>query len=185
MKEKDRNTISKFLSLILRHNPETIGLKLDENGWADVEELIDRSAGGGRTFSRADLEEIVTLNDKQRFAFNEDKTRIRANQGHSVEVELQLEPKQPPELLYHGTVDRFLQNIRAEGLQKMNRHHVHLSADKTTAERVGSRRGEAVILVVRSGEMNRDGLVFFLSGNGVWLTEFVPEKYIDFEQQTI
>lgn len=98
-----------------------------------------------------------------------------------MEVELQLEVKQPPELLYHGTVGRFLQNIRAEGLRKMNRHHVHLSADRATAEKVGSRRGEVVILTVHSGEMSRDGLVFFLSGNGVWLTEFVPEKYIDFE----
>src|ERR1700694_5188838 len=104
MKEKDRNTISKFLSLILRHCPETIGLQLDENGWADVEELIIKSAIGGRAFSRAELDEVVALNDKQRFAFNEDKTKLRANQGHSVEVELQLETQQPPELLYHGTV---------------------------------------------------------------------------------
>ena len=181
MKEKDRNTISKFLSLILRHSPETIGLQLDENGWADVEELMSKCAKGGRAFSRAELDEVVALNDKQRFAFNEDKTKIRANQGHSVEVELQLEARLPPELLYHGTVDRFLADIRTEGLKKMNRHHVHLSADKPTAEKVGSRRGEAVILTVRSGEMSRDGFVFFLSGNGVWLTELVPEKYIDFE----
>jgi putative RNA 2'-phosphotransferase len=181
MKEKDRNAISKFLSLILRHSPETIGLQLDENGWADIEELMIKCIRNGRTFSREELDEIVALNDKQRFAFNEDKTKLRANQGHSVEVELQLETQKPPELLYHGTVARFLENIRAEGLKKMNRHHVHLSAEKTTAEKVGSRRGEAIILIVHSGEMRRDGFMFFLSGNGVWLTESVPERYIDFE----
>jgi putative RNA 2'-phosphotransferase len=180
MEEKDRNKISRFLSLVLRHSPETIGLQLDENGWVDVNELMARSASAGNTFSRAELEEVVALNDKQRFAFNEEKTRIKANQGHSVEVALQLEEKVPPEWLYHGTVERFLENIRAEGLQKMKRHHVHLSADKTTAEKVGSRRGEAVILMVRSGEMGRDGLTFFLSDNGVWLTESVPAKYINF-----
>ncbi len=181
MKEKDRNTISKFLSLILRHSPETIGLQLDENGWADVEELMMKCAQSGKTYSRADLDEVVALNDKQRFAFNNDKTKLRANQGHSIEVELQLKILQPPEFLYHGTVNRFLDGIRTEGLKKMNRHHVHLSADRATAEKVGSRRGEAVILIVRSGEMSRDRFVFFLSGNGVWLTEAVPEKYIDFE----
>jgi len=181
MKEKDRNKISKFLSLILRHKPVSIGLLLDENGWADVQELMAKSAAGGHAFSREELEEVVKLNDKQRFAFNEDKSRIRANQGHSVDVELLLEPCQPPELLFHGTVERFLGSIRAEGLRKMNRHHVHLSAERTTAEKVGSRRGEAVILAVRSGEMSRDGQVFFLSENGVWLTDAVPVKYIQFE----
>jgi len=179
MKEKDRNRVSKFLSLVLRHRPETIGIALDGNGWAGVEELIAKCARKGHSFSREELEEVVALNDKQRFAFNEDKTAIRANQGHSVEVELELAAKDPPELLYHGTVERFLQKIRAEGLKKMQRHHVHLSADLATAEKVGSRRGEAVILVVRSGEMSRDGYAFFLSGNGVWLTEAVPVKYIN------
>src|SRR5882762_429466 len=130
MKEKDRNTISKFLSLILRHSPETIGLQLDENGWAYVEDLMIKCGRKGKAFSREELDEVVALNDKQRFAFNEDKTKIRANQGHSVEVELELEAQQPPELLYHGTVGWFLTNIRAEGLKKMSRHHVHLSADR-------------------------------------------------------
>jgi putative RNA 2'-phosphotransferase len=180
MKEKDRNKISKFLSLILRHKPETIGLQLDENGWANVQDLLSKSAAGGHAFSREELEEVVTLNDKQRFAFNEDGTRIRASQGHSVEVELLLDTSRPPELLYHGTVDRFLSSIRVEGLRKMNRHHVHLSADKDTAAKVGNRRGQAVILVVRSGEMSRDGCVFFLSDNGVWLTDAVAVRYIDF-----
>jgi len=180
MKEKDRNRTSRFLSLVLRHSPETIGIALDGSGWADVEELIAKCAVKGHSFSWEELEEVVALNDKQRFVFNDDKTAIRANQGHSVEVDLDLEIKQPPDLLYHGTVEKFLQSIRAEGLKKMQRHYVHLSADMETAEKVGSRRGEAVILVVRSGEMSRDGHPFFLSGNGVWLTEAVPVKYINF-----
>jgi len=182
MKEKDRNKISKFLSLVLRHKPVTIGLQLDENGWVDVLELMAKSAAGGQAFTREELEEVIALNDKQRFAFDDTRTRIRANQGHSIEVELQLEACPPPELLYHGTVERFLGSIRAEGLRKMNRNHVHLSADRETARRVGDRRGEAIILTVRSGEMSRDGLEFFVSDNGVWLTDAVPVKYIQYEQ---
>jgi putative RNA 2'-phosphotransferase len=180
MNEKDRNRISKFLSLVLRHDPGSIGLELDENGWAAVEMLIARSAGKGRVFSLEELEEVVVKNDKQRFSFNGDKTKIRANQGHSVEVELQLEKEIPPITLYHGTVERFLTPIRAEGLQKMSRHHVHLSKDKETAEKVGNRRGPAIILTIRSGEMSKDGFVFYVSSNGVWLTDHVPIKYIDF-----
>jgi putative RNA 2'-phosphotransferase len=125
---------------------------------------------------------VVALNDKQRFAFADTRTRIRANQGHSIEAELELKPRQPPELLYHGTVERFLASIRIEGLKKMNRQHVHLSADRETAVKVGSRRGEAAILIVRSGEMSRDGLEFLISDNGVWLTDAVPVKYIQYEQ---
>jgi putative RNA 2'-phosphotransferase len=180
MNEKDKTRISKFLSLVLRHSPETIGLNMGDNGWTDVKELISKSAGKGQSFSMPELEEIVVTNDKQRFSFNADKTKIRANQGHSIEVELQLNVEVPPETLYHGTVEKFLQNIREEGLQKMNRHHVHLSQDRTTAEKVGSRRGLPVILTIRSGEMSRDGLAFYLSENDVWLTEQVPVKYIDF-----
>ena len=180
METNQRNRISKFLSLILRHAPETIGLVLDEHGWVDVEELIAKAAQKGKSFSWAELDEVVITNDKQRFAFNEDKSRIRASQGHSIDVELQLEIKEPPETLYHGTVPKFLDNIRRQGLQKMSRHHVHLSADRSTAEKVGSRRGEAVILIVRSKEMHADGFEFFLSENGVWLTNHVPVKYIDF-----
>lgn len=180
MNEKDRNKISKFLSLILRHKPETIGLNLDENGWADVEELLGKSTTSGHSFSREELDEVVALNDKQRFAFNDTRTRIRASQGHSIEVELELKPAPPPEFLYHGTVDRFLESIRAQGLRKMNRNHVHLSADWETATKVGSRRGEAIVLTIRSGEMSRDGMTFFISENGVWLTDEVPVKYITF-----
>jgi putative RNA 2'-phosphotransferase len=180
MDEKEKKRISKFLSLILRHNPDTIGLRLDENGWADVGELIQKSADNGMPFSSEELEEVVFTNDKQRFAFTEDKTRIRANQGHSIGIDLELEAKAPPETLYHGTVERVLQNIMNEGLRKMERHHVHLSQDRKTAEKVGSRRGSAVILIVRSGEMSKDGFEFYLSENGVWLTDRVPARYIDF-----
>ena len=181
MQESKRNMISKFLSLVLRHDPGKIGLQLDESGWADVEELISKSAGGNMIFSPQDLEEVVVTNDKQRFGYNEDKSKIRANQGHSIEVELQLVQKEPPETLYHGTVNRFLESIKGQGLQKMNRHHVHLSAERLTAEKVGSRRGEAVILIVRSGAMAKDGFAFFFSENGVWLTDHVPVKYIVFD----
>jgi len=179
MNEKEKNRTSKFLSLILRHKPGEIGLHLDDHGWAEVNELIAKSALAGRGFTAQDLEEIVATNDKQRFAYNDDKSRIRASQGHSIDVELQLETMVPPELLFHGTVEKFLPAIRSQGLLKMNRHHVHMSQDKATAERVGERRGEAIILTVRSGEMNKDGFGFYLSANGVWLTDHVPVKYID------
>lgn len=171
---------SKFLSLVLRHKPDTIGIVLDRNGWVSVEELLAKSADYGLRLSRTELEEIVETNDKKRFAFSEDKTRIRANQGHSVEVELELEAAEPPERLFHGTVERFLGSIRTEGLKKMNRHHVHLSKDKETAEKVGDRRGEAIILTISSGDMFKDGHTFYLSENRVWLTDTVPVKYINF-----
>lgn len=180
MNDKQKKNISKFLSLILRHSPETIDLRLDENGWADVEELISKSARHQTPFTKEELEEIVEDNDKQRFAFNDDHSKIKANQGHSVNIQLDLAPQPPPELLYHGTVQKFLQNIQQEGLQKMSRQHVHLSEDKATAEKVGSRRGIPVILNIRSGQMHQDGIAFYLSENGVWLTDHVPVKYIDF-----
>jgi putative RNA 2'-phosphotransferase len=185
METNQRNRISKFLSLILRHAPEKIGLELDENGWADVEELVAKAAQNKMVFSRADLEEVVATNDKQRFGYNEDKSRIRASQGHSIDVELQLETKEPPETLYHGTVPKYLGSIRREGLRKMSRHHVHLSGDRGIAEKVGNRRGEAVILVVRSKAMYNDGFAFFISANGVWLTDHVPIKYIEFQDDEI
>jgi putative RNA 2'-phosphotransferase len=180
MQENNKDRISKFLSLVLRHDPGKIGLELDDQGWADVEELISKAADKNMVFSRLELEEVVVTNDKQRFAYNADKSKIRANQGHSIDVELQLEKRQPPEVLYHGTVNRFLESIKAQGLQKMSRHHVHLSADRLTAEKVGSRRGQAVILIVRSGEMSRAGIEFYQSSNGVWLTDSVPIEYIVF-----
>ncbi|HEV9038108.1 MAG TPA: RNA 2'-phosphotransferase, partial [Puia sp.] len=139
-----------------------------------------KSAMNNVCFSKEDLEEVVVTNDKQRFSFSDGGTRIRANQGHSIAVELQLKPQKPPQVLFHGTVGKFLNSIKEKGLQKMDRHHVHLSADRSTAERVGNRRGEAVILTVKSYEMGWDGFEFFLSENGVWLTDHVPVRYIEF-----
>lgn len=181
MNEKTVKNISKFLSLVLRHSPETIGLKLDANGWADVEELIAKCSTNGNSLNQELLDYVVENNDKKRFAFNEDKTKIRASQGHSISVELNLNETEPSEFLYHGTVEKFLENIKKEGLQKMSRQHVHLSKDKETAVKVGSRRGIAQILTVRSGEMFKDGFKFYLSENNVWLTDEVPAKYIEFK----
>ncbi len=181
MNEKHKKEISKFLSLVLRHSPGTINLELDENGWADVKELILKAANHSRRFSLEELEEIVLTNDKQRFAFNEQKTKIRANQGHSIDVALGLERQEPPELLFHGTVEKFIASIKEKGLLKMHRQHVHLSADIETAKKVGSRRGIPVILNIKSGQMFRDNISFYLSENGVWLTDHVPVKYIDFK----
>lgn len=180
MNEEQAKTISKFLSLVLRHSPEKIGLQLDVEGWADVDELIGKANRAQRTLNRTILEEIVYNNDKQRFAFNEDKSRIRANQCHSITVELKLEAQVPPEFLYHGTVAKFLEAIKGEGLKKMNRHHVHLSKDREVAQLVGSRRGKPVILSIRAGQMHREGIPFYLSDNGVWLTDQVPVPYIEF-----
>ncbi|MBS7232747.1 RNA 2'-phosphotransferase [Flavobacterium psychroterrae] len=180
MNEKTAKNISKFLSLVLRHSPETINLKLDENGWADVEELIEKCSKKGNSLNAELLDYVVENNDKKRFAFNEDKTKIRASQGHSITVELNLNEAEPSEFLYHGTVGKFLENIKKEGLQKMSRQHVHLSKDKETAIKVGGRRGIPQILTVKSGEMFKDGFKFYLSENNVWLTDEVPPKYIQF-----
>jgi putative RNA 2'-phosphotransferase len=180
MNDKQLKNISKFLSLILRHNPQKIGLHLDENGWANVDKLITKSARHHQHFTKAELENIVAQNDKQRFSFNEAHSAIRANQGHSIAVELNLAIKQPPEYLYHGTIAKFIDSIKKEGLQKMSRQHVHLSEDRDTATKVGSRRGQPIILEVHSGDMYRNEFLFYLSDNGVWLTDNVPVKYIDF-----
>ena len=178
MNEQQKTSISKLLSLVLRHQPATIGLSLDEGGWADIAVLLDKLAAYGKPLLKTELLDIVHTNNKQRFAFSEDGLRIRANQGHSINVELQLMPVTPPAYLYHGTVERSLASILAEGLQKMKRQHVHLSADVETATIVGSRRGQPVILKVDSAAMHSDGLVFYLSGNKVWLTDAVPAQYI-------
>jgi putative RNA 2'-phosphotransferase len=178
MNEAENKKISKFLSLILRHQPETIQLKLDENGWADVNELIAKSAKGRMHFSFEDLEEVVETNNKKRFAFNEDKTKIRASQGHSIDIDLALKAAQPPDFLYHGTADSNISSIREKGIEKRNRQHVHLSADKETATKVGMRHGKPVILTIRTKEMYDNGIHFYLSANGVWLTDFVDAKYI-------
>ncbi|MDX3798300.1 RNA 2'-phosphotransferase [Streptomyces sp. AK04-3B] len=178
----DRRTVkvSKYLSKHLRHQPERIGLTLDAAGWVEIDELISACAAHGFRFTRDELDHVVAANDKKRFAI--DGTRIRASQGHSVEVDLGLEPAVPPSYLYHGTVARSLDAIRAEGLRPMNRHDVHLSADRETATRVGARRGRPVVLSVDAGAMHQDGHVFHLSANGVWLTKSVPPQYLRFPE---
>jgi putative RNA 2'-phosphotransferase len=172
--------ISKFLSFVLRHNPQAIGITLDAEGWVVVDELLAAAARHGHRFTRQLLEDVVATNDKKRFAFSPDGLLIRANQGHSVEVDLGLVPVEPPELLYHGTVERFLDSIREKGLVRGMRHHVHLSADRETAGRVGQRRGRPLVLVVEAAFMHRDGHRFYRSENGVWLTETVPPAYLRF-----
>ncbi|PAM95991.1 RNA 2'-phosphotransferase [Flavobacterium sp. IR1] len=179
MNENIAKSVSKFLSLVLRHSPEKIGLKLDENGWADVAELIAKCNKKGQKLNPELLDYVVENNDKKRFAYNDDKTKIRASQGHSISVELNLAETEPLDFLYHGTVGKFMESIRNEGLKKMSRQHVHLSKDKETAIKVGSRRGAPQILTIRSGEMFKDGFKFYLSDNNVWLTDEVPAKYIE------
>ncbi|WP_326981576.1 RNA 2'-phosphotransferase [Chryseobacterium sp. MYb264] len=179
MNEQQKKKISKFLSLVLRHKPEVINLTLDENGWTSVDELLTKSKRDvhqGLTFE--ELDEIVETNDKKRFVFNEDKTRIRANQGHSIDIDLALKPQQPPEFLYHGTAESNIDSILEKGIEKRNRQHVHLSQDKETATKVGMRHGKPVILSIKTTEMSEDGILFYLSENNVWLTDFVDAKYI-------
>jgi len=176
--EKENIRISKFLSLVLRHQPETINLTLDENGWTDAAILIGQMNANGFAVSKEILQHIVTTNSKSRFAFNDDQTKIRANQGHSVDVELGYKPKQPPSILFHGTAESSLSSISETGLEKRSRHHVHLSADTDTAIKVGQRYGKPVVLQVAASDMFNDGYQFFLSDNNVWLTDHVPVKYI-------
>ncbi|MEU3144366.1 MULTISPECIES: RNA 2'-phosphotransferase [unclassified Streptomyces] len=178
MDERRTVKVSKYLARHLRHQPEAIGLTLDEAGWVEIETLIAAAAAHGFRFTRAELDHVVTANDKQRFAT--EGTRIRASQGHSIEVDLGLPPATPPPYLFHGTVARHLAAIRAEGLLPMNRHDVHLSADRATATRVGARRGRPVVLPVDAAAMDRDGHVFRVSANGVWLTGTVPPGYLRF-----
>lgn len=169
---------SRLLSLILRHKPETVGLTLDENGWVEVSELLAALSRNGTPLTRRELERVVSENDKKRFAFSPDGSKIRASQGHSVTVDLDLREAHPPELLYHGTVEKFLASILQKGLLPGGRHHVHLSQDRSTAFKVGSRRGNAIILEVHARQMKEDGHRFFLSDNGVWLTDSVPVEYL-------
>jgi putative RNA 2'-phosphotransferase len=171
--------ISKFLSLVLRHRPDEIGLKLDPAGWVAVEELLEACRKHGFPLTKNELDAVVAGSDKRRFSFSDDRLQIRANQGHSVDVDLGYQPLAPPEELYHGTVERFLISILEGGLSKGKRHHVHLSADLETARKVGARRGMPVILRVMSGRMHRDGCLFFCSENGVWLTDKVPPEYLE------
>jgi putative RNA 2'-phosphotransferase len=172
---------SKFLSLILRHEPQKYGIELDPAGWTDVDKLLDALHAHGVDLTRGQLDEIVKTSDKQRFAVSPDGTKIRANQGHSVQVELGLPAEQPPAVLYHGTVEPVLPAIRAQGLVKGQRHDVHLSADLATAQKVGARRGKAVILAIKAAEMVAKGHTFKRSANGVWLTDHVPPEFIELD----
>ncbi len=173
---------SKFLSYVLRHKPESIGIALDENGWVSVPILLNASRAAGQNISEELLRNIVEKNEKKRFAFNDNEDCIRASQGHSIKsIDLELEQIEPPEILYHGTVEKFVDEIKKSGLQKMNRQHVHLSQTKETATNVGSRRGKPIILEVQASDMWREGYKFYRSANGVWLTDSVPWKYIDYK----
>jgi putative RNA 2'-phosphotransferase len=169
---------SKFLSLLLRHNPGEIGLTLSTEGWARVSDLIRLTEGRKVAFTRELLAEVVRNNNKQRFIFSADGEFIRANQGHSINVDLGLTRQVPPDVLYHGTASRFLQSIMAEGLSKMNRQHVHLSHEPDTAVRVGQRHGSPVVIRVNARGMHEAGVAFFLSENGVWLTDSVPAGFL-------
>lgn len=179
MGEQNRVKISKFLSLILRHKPEEAGLTLDEHGWVNVTDLIKACAGAGRPFTLSELQEVVETNDKKRFVFDVTGERIRASQGHSVEVDLEFEKKTPPEILYHGTAEQNVEAIMAGGLKKMKRHHVHLSAETETAGKVGKRYGQPVILKIDTFAMMNEGFEFYVSANGVWLVESVPAEFLD------
>ena len=170
---------SKFISLILRHKPEAIGISLDEHGWADVQELIAGiNAFGNHRLDIDLLEEIVRTDEKQRYSFNEDHTLIRANQGHSIPVDVELEEMIPPAILYHGTGEKYVASIDREGLIPKSRLYVHLSSDEETAKKVGSRHGKPVIYTVDCAAMVADGYQFFLSANHVWLTKAVPAGYL-------
>ncbi|MEM9554577.1 MAG: RNA 2'-phosphotransferase [Acidobacteriota bacterium] len=169
---------SKFLSYVLRHKPESIGLTLDSGGWAETQVLIDLANTAGKQLTLEQVQDVVAWNAKQRFSFSPDGRRIRAVQGHSIAVDLKLEPVQPPESLFHGTAKHSLDSILDKGLLKMRRQHVHLSLDVDTASAVGRRHGELVVLTVAAGAMCRDGHEFFRSENGVWLVDHVPPMYL-------
>jgi putative RNA 2'-phosphotransferase len=170
--------LSKLLSLVLRHDPSVVGVSLDPGGWIDVDDLVAAMQARGLPTTRADIERVVATNDKQRFTLDEALNRIRANQGHSLDVDLDLPPRRPPEVLFHGTVAGNVARILREGLHRRSRHAVHLSTDETTATQVGARRGRPAVLRVDAGRMHADGHEFHVSANGVWLVEAVPPEYI-------
>ncbi|MEZ5017702.1 MAG: RNA 2'-phosphotransferase [Flavipsychrobacter sp.] len=176
--EKEKVKLSKFLSLVLRHQPEKIGIELDQNGWVEVEELINKLNEADVLMNIDTLKHVVASSEKKRFAFDSTLKKIRANQGHSVNIDLDYKPSVPPNVLYHGTAEKSLEQIFESGLHKMSRHHVHLSSDTLTALKVGQRHGKPSILVINSLEMHNDGIPFLISDNGVWLTDYVAPKYI-------
>lgn len=176
--DKEKIRLSKFLSLLLRHKPGEIGLELDSNGWADVESLLHKCREAGVPLTLDILEDIVATNPKKRFAFNEQQTKIRASQGHSIAVELGLQPVEPPVILYHGTAEKNVASILQNGLVKQLRQHVHLSSTIDTALNVGSRHGRPRVLEVLAQQMFANDYQFYLSENGVWLTEHVPGEYV-------
>jgi putative RNA 2'-phosphotransferase len=176
--EKQITSISKFLSLVLRHQPEKISIELDQNGWTDVVTLLEKSNSYGIKLDIETLKHIVETNSKKRFAFNDAFDRIRASQGHSVEIDLGYTNQKPPEILFHGTGEKSVQSILDTGLQKQNRQQVHLSADLETAIKVGQRHGKPFVFKVLAEQMFNDKFQFFISDNGVWLTENVPTKYL-------
>lgn len=184
MDKRRHKRISKFLSYVLRHQPDSIGIELDRGGWADVSELLAEAGRSGFKITRGELNKVVKENDKQRFSFSEDGLRIRANYGHSITIELGYEAVVPPDILYHGTAARNLQAIRANGLTKGNRQYVHLSPDAETARNVGQRHGKPIVLEVLSGQMHLDGHEFYLSSSGIWLTDCVPPQYMVFQKLT-
>ena len=178
MEPRQLKHASKFLSLILRHRPEVVDISLEEAGWVDVDTLLTAIQTQKNWYTRKVLDEVVATNNKKRFEFSDDGVKIRARQGHSVDVDLGYEPKEPPDKLYHGTALKFIDSIRAQGLRKMKRHHVHLSQDHDTASNVGSRHGTVVVLTIDSKKMFEDGHKFYVTGNGVWLVESVGSNYI-------
>lgn len=171
---------SRFLSLVLRHRPEKVGITLDGSGWVKVDILLAAISQNSGPLTREQLSQVVEQNDKKRFEFSPDGTQIRASQGHSVNVNLGYESAEPPEILLHGTVPQFLDSIRKTGLNKGKRHHVHLHQDRAVATQVGQRRGKAVILTILAGSMREAGHEFFRSTNGVWLTDHVPPEFLEF-----
>jgi len=184
MNDKQKKQISKFLSLVLRHQPELISITLDQNGFVPVDELLSSMAKHrrGHQVSLEQLKEVVDTNDKQRFEFDDSGLKIRARQGHSVEIDHGLEPTEPPEFLLHGTATRVLGLVREGGLKKMNRHHVHMHLDDRTAVDVGGRHGKPVLLKIRAAEMHQQGYEFFVTANDVWLTDHVPPQFIEFPE---
>jgi putative RNA 2'-phosphotransferase len=176
-------SLSKYLSLVLRHRPEEIGLALDQYGWTEIDHLVAMATSRGTPITRDLVLEIAATSDKKRFAISPDGNRIRANQGHSIAVNLNLTPREPPSELFHGTAMRFEQSIREKGLLPGSRQHVHLSSDTTTATKVGARHGKPMVLIVRASDMHRDGHEFMLTDNAVWLACIVPPHYIEFPSQ--